>query len=64
MTTGVPNEPFNRANTAQPWPQGFILYFVSFPSLPVLALDIHSIYNPEEAYLLLRRNLEYPGRVS
>ena len=54
------NEPFNRANMVQQWLYGFILYFVS---LPVLALQIYSIYNPEKAYLLFRRNLKYRGDV-
>lgn len=60
VTTGVANEPFNRTSVAQQWLYGFVLYFVS---LPVLALEIYSIYNPEEAYLLFRRNLKYRGDV-
>ncbi len=60
VSTGVPSEPFNRTNVAQQWLYGFILCFVS---LPVLALEIYSIYNPEGAYLLFRRNLEYRGNV-
>lgn len=39
---------------------GVVLFFIS---IPVLALEMYSIYDPEEAYLLFRRHLKYQGDV-
>ena len=56
-----PDEPVRAPdNPAQRFLVGIILFFVS---IPVLGLEIYTIADPEQAYLLFRRDLKYRGEV-
>ena len=47
-------------NPAQRFLIGFVLFFIS---IPVLALEMYTVYDPEGGYMLLRRHLKYGGDV-